>query len=240
MIQPIKILMLCVSSLLLTGCATQAKHKSDPLEGLNRGIYAINRTVDKLAIKPIAKVYDAVIPKPVKKGVHNFFENLNDIPTIANGVLQGRFPQAISDSTRFLVNSTLGIGGIFDVADHWGLQKHKADFGQTLALWGYRDSTYLVLPFFGPSTVRDGVGRVATYYMSVWPYIKKVKVRNIMFASYVIDTRASLLGNEAIMEEAASGDEYAWVRDAYLRHRQYEIDGETSEANDERLLGPPS
>jgi phospholipid-binding lipoprotein MlaA len=218
----------------LSGCAV--KNKEDPLEQYNRAMYKINKAVDRVVLKPVAQVYVVVIPKPIRIGVSNFYQNLRTIPTIINDALQNDPTSFYNDFARLILNSTLGIGGIFDIAETAGIEKSDNDFGITLGHWGYTHSTYIVLPFYGPSTFRDGIGLVATYYMSVWPYIpnnirvhhhKAVAIRNGLLIGDVIDTRAGLLDTESIIESSAV-DEYAFIRDAYLQHRLYEIEAGVS------------
>lgn len=222
------IIILCCTA--LSGCTI--KNPADPLEGYNRVMYKVNKGVDKAFIKPFAHIYANALPKPIRTGVHNFFQNLRTIPTVLNDLLQADFKCASNDMARLIINTTLGIGGILDVAATAGLEPRYVDFGLTLAHWGYRESTYLVLPFFGPSTIRDGVGLGVTYYMSVWPYITRIRshhhkavgLRNGLFILNIIDTRAGLLDTESIIDTAAV-DEYIFIRDAYLQNRKYEIEG---------------
>lgn len=236
-------------SLSLSGCAV--KNKNDPLEGYNRGMYKINKTLDTLFLLPVTRSYVAVIPKPVRNIVSNFYQNLRTIPTVLNDILQADAKATCSDAARLVLNTTLGIGGLFDVASKAGLERRYSDFGMTLARWGHRDSTYIVLPLFGPSTIRDGIGIGVTYYMSVWAYIPKIRVhhhkaialRNWLFMGDLIDTRAELLDLEKVVETAAV-DEYVFIRDAYMQHRKYEIEGKSQNQSSpggelDMLQGPP-
>jgi phospholipid-binding lipoprotein MlaA len=218
----------------LNGCATHPS-KSDPLEGLNRGVYRFNKTCDQLMVRPVARVYDAVLPAPVQGMVNRFFYNLGTIASIANDVLQADFAHARTDTARFVLNTTLGLGGLFDVAYHQGkLEPHKNSFGKTLAHWGYQHSMYVVLPLLGPSTVRDSVGCSVDMYANIWPYMHAKRTRNRLLALYVLDQRADLLKTQPFLDEAV--DEYTLVRNAYLQKLQYE---HTDALPTEVLEGPP-
>ncbi|NOQ93226.1 MAG: VacJ family lipoprotein [Methylophaga sp.] len=206
--------------LTLSGCATtnSAVGVNDPFEGYNRTMYSFNDTLDRAIIKPAAKGYDAVLPDPIQRGVSNFFSNLNEITVILNDLLQLKFGQAFDDTGRFLLNSTVGVAGIFDVAGYAGHKGHDEDFGQTLGTWGVEPGAYVVLPFFGPRTVRDSFGLVGDIYTDPITHIDDVSTRNAVTAVKVIDTRANLLGVKKVLDEAAL-DEYSYVRDAYLQRR---------------------
>ena len=209
------------ATLFLTGCAT-TQHQSnvnDPLEGYNRVMHSFNDTVDKAVIKPIAQGYDFIMPAPISTGVSNFFSNLNEITVIANDVLQFKFTQAFDDTSRFAINSTLGIVGFMDVASDFGYRKNNEDFGQTLGSWGIGPGPYLVLPFLGPRDIRDTVGLVGDYYTVPMTYVKPSGTRDPARILWVVDGRANLLKAEKVLEEAAI-DEYVYVRDAYLQRRQ--------------------
>ena len=209
------------SILLLSACATtnSSVEANDPFEGYNRAVYAFNTTVDKAIIKPVAKGYDAVLPDPIQMGVSNFFSNLNEITVILNDLLQLKFGQAVDDTGRFLLNSTVGFAGIFDVAGHAGHTGHDEDFGQTLGVWGVEPGAYTVLPFFGPRNVRDSFGLVGDILTDPVTYVDDVGARNALTALKVIDSRANLLGVQKVLDEAAM-DEYSYVRDAYIQRRQ--------------------
>ncbi len=207
--------------LVLSGCATtnSAVGVNDPFESYNRAMYSFNDTLDRAIIKPVAQGYDAVLPDPIQKGVSNIFSNLNEITVILNDLLQLKFGQALDDTGRFLLNSTVGFAGIFDVAGYAGHESHDEDFGQTLGVWGVEPGAYVVLPFFGPRTVRDSFGLVADIYTDPVTYLDDAGARNALVALEVIDTRANLLGVSKVLEEAAE-DQYSYVRDAYLQRRQ--------------------
>jgi phospholipid-binding lipoprotein MlaA len=202
----------------LTGCATNGDPR-DPLEPLNRGIYQFNDAVDEAVMKPVAKGYKAVLPNPVRTGVGNFFSNIDDALIAVNNVLQFKFSQAASDVARLIANTTFGIGGLFDVATSFGLEKHNEDFGQTLGYWGIGDGPFLMLPFLGPSNVRDTVGLAAYYQLDpVWN-LSHVPTRNTLGTLRVLDHRARLLDAEKVLDEAAL-DPYTFLRDAYIQQRR--------------------
>lgn len=207
------------ASLALGGCATTHQNPKDPLESFNRGVYQFNDTLDKAVVKPVAQGYDAVVPPPVKLMVSNFFSNLNDVLVAINNLLQFKIADAASDGGRVAVNTTVGIFGLADVASALGLKKHNEDFGQTLGKWGIGNGPYLVLPFFGPSSLRDGVGLVADTNMSLLQRVDEVDVRNRLIATNVVDKRANLLNKEEVLDTAAL-DRYAFIRDAYLQRRR--------------------
>lgn len=202
----------------LTGCATNGDPR-DPLEPLNRGIYKFNDTVDKAVTKPIAQGYRAVLPRPVRTGVSNFFSNIDDIFVTANNLLQFKLQTAASDFARLLANSTLGIGGIFDVARGFGLEKHNEDFGQTLGYWGTDDGAFLMLPLLGPSNVRDAVGTAVQGYFDPVYNLNNVAVRNSLIGLSTVDGRANVLDAEKVLDEAAL-DPYTFLRDAYIQQRR--------------------
>ena len=203
----------------LAGCAGTAGNPKDPWEGFNRAMFSFNETVDKAVIKPVAQGYDYVLPQPVQTGVGNFFGNLGDVFTAVNNLIQGKPGEAVSDATRFALNSTVGILGVFDVATPLGLEKHDEDFGQTFGRWGVGDGPYVVWPLVGPRTVRDTVGYVVdTAVDPVWN-VDHVPTRNSLAALRIVDTRASLLPAEKVIDDAAL-DKYTYMRDAYLQRRK--------------------
>ena len=201
-----------------------AESVKDPYEGFNRAMFTFNDKLDKYFMKPIATGYNTIMPKPLNQGVHNFFLNIGNFPNIANDLLQANFYQATNDTWRLIINSTIGVAGFFDMATRMGLQAYQNDFGLTLARWGYQNSNYLVLPFFGPNTVRDGIGIPVDYYaFSVYPHIHPAYWRRYgIYALGVVDRRAQLLQFQDVMDEAAV-DRYVFVRDAYMQRRAYLI-----------------
>lgn len=207
-----------------TGCATTANNPKDPFEGFNRAMFAVNEALD-VVIKPVAQGYDAAAPLPLKVAISNFFGNIWDSWTAVNNLLQGKPGDAVSDVGRVLINSTIGIGGAFDVAGEMGLTKHSEDFGQTLGKWGVGDGPYFYWPIIGPRTTRDTFGWMVDVYVDpVWHvyHTDDMALRNSMVAVGYINLRASLLPADKVVDEAAF-DRYDYIRDAYLQHRRSEI-----------------
>ncbi|WP_236250444.1 VacJ family lipoprotein [Microbulbifer sp. ALW1] len=197
----------------------------DPWEGFNRAMFRFNDTADRWFLKPVAISYRQVTPIFVQSGVTNFFSNLHEVNNVLNDVLQWKWGQAGNDTGRFLINSTIGIAGLFDVAQHMGLEPSDGeDFGQTLAVWGVPSGPYLVIPMMGPSTVRDVPGEVVEWYTNPLTYVDENSVEYTLKMVDVIQTRASLLQAEALVQQ---GDRYVLMRDAYLQRREFLInDGE--------------
>jgi len=204
------------------GLAVAGDNPRDPYEGFNRGMYAVHEGIDKVLVKPVAQAYDAAVPLPVKAGVGNFFGNAGDLWVGANSALQGKLGDAGVDFGRLLINSTVGIFGLFDVASELGLERHDEDFGQTLAVWGVGDGGYLFWPMIGPRTLRDTAGWAVDTYVDPIGRIDSVATRNSVRVLRVVDIRASLLPSDKVVEEAAL-DKYAYVRDAYLQRRRNQI-----------------
>ena len=202
----------------LSGCATTANNPQDPCEGFNRAMFKVNEGID-VVLKPVAEGYDAAAPIPVKAGIGNFFGNLADLWISFNGFLQNKGEQSASDFGRVLVNSTLGIAGLFDVASEMGMEKHGADFGQTLGKWGVGEGPFFYWPIIGPRTTRDTFGWVVDLVGDPVPYIDDVPVRNSLLGVRLIHTRASLLPADKLVEQAAF-DKYTYIRDAYLQNRR--------------------
>jgi len=185
-----------------------------------------NDNVDTYAVKPVAKGYAFVFPKFFRKIVRNAYDNITYPTVFINQFLQGKWQNGLMDVTRFLVNSTFGLAGLYDVATEAGLPAHKEDFGQTFAVWGMSDSLYLVLPFLGPATIRDGIGRAAGYFTYPVSYIEDDTLRSSIFGAGVIVERERLLEKE----ELIVGDRYLFIRDAYLQRRQFLIsDGQAED-----------
>jgi phospholipid-binding lipoprotein MlaA len=210
----------CIALLvsLLGGCAL-GRNPADPLEPLNRGVYQFNDAVDKAIVKPVAQAYRAVIPQFIRSSVSNFFSNINDVIVALNNLLQGKFTAAYSDLGRVLMNSTLGIGGLFDVASEAGVERHEEDFGQTLGYWGVGDGPFLVLPVLGPSNVRDSVGRFVDYHADLTKYVDPSRARNQIWLTRGVNRRAELLDASTVLQTAAL-DPYEFVRDAYIQRRR--------------------
>lgn len=222
-----------LAAMLLSGCATTANNPKDPHEGFNRAMFKVNEAIDTAVARPVAQGYDAAVPLPVKAGVGNFFGNVSDLFIGVNNGLQGKPGDGASDIVRLLINSTIGIFGLFDVASEMGFTKNDEDFGQTLAVWGVRDGGYLYLPIFGPRTVRDAGGLVVEGYADPVSWgIERVPVRNTARVLRFVDIRASLLPSDKVVEEAAF-DKYSYIRDAYLQRRLSQIhDGKPPKQED--------
>lgn len=207
----------------LSGCATAGgggpAARVDPLEPFNRAMFGFNEFVDRAALEPAARVYEAAVPELFQFMIGNFFSNVGDVWTAANQLLQGKPREAASDASRVLVNSTLGFLGVADVASEMGLEKHREDFGQTLGRWGVGSGPYLVLPIFGSSSVRDGFGMVADMLADPLREVDSDGRRNNLRATRILDTRASFLRAGDVVDGAAL-DKYSFVRDGYLQRRR--------------------
>jgi phospholipid-binding lipoprotein MlaA len=218
-----KVFSLAVLLGLASGCTTmRAPSPADPYEGFNRGVSQFNDVIDKMALKPLAKGYDAIVPNEIQTCVGNFFSNLNDLGTAVNNLLQAKPKAAGQDICRFALNSTIGILGLVDVASPLGLPKHDEDFGQTLGYWGVGAGPYVVLPFLGPSTVRDTVGRVGDSPFDPLTQHRPVDERNTAIFIKAVDKRASLLPTTDLVDRIAL-DKYSFIRDAYLARRASQI-----------------
>ncbi len=205
----------------LSGCAATGEERDprDPWEGVNRGVYRFNDEFDKYVATPVAKGYQKVLHREIRSRVGNFFSNVQDIFIGVNNFLQGKFQDGVNDWARFAFNSTFGLLDIHDVASEWGLEKHNEDFGQTFGRWGSPSGPYLVLPFLGSSTVRDGIGTGFDYYFAPLGEARPIALRNTLFGLYLVNTRAELLDASRILEEAAL-DRYVFQREAYLQRRR--------------------
>ncbi len=209
-----------------TGVAAQGNPQNDdidPFITVNRSVYDFNEALDEIVIKPVTKSYDFVMPEFAKRGVTNFFNNLDDINVVLNDLLQLKMANAMHDSGRFLINTTVGVGGLIDVASGFGLYKNYEDFGQTLGYWGMDSGAYMVLPFLGTSTIRDTIGMIPDYLVNPVFWVNDSETRFALFTLDNIDTRLYYMAAEAMI----TGDEYVFVRDAYLQRREYLVaDGE--------------
>ena len=206
---------------LLGGCATTHNgpaNPADPLESMNRSIYSFNEGVDEAIFKPVATAYQTVTPRVARQGVTNFFDNLGDAWSFVNNALQGQGEGAYNSMVRFTVNSVLGIGGLFDIASEAGIERKKQDFGQTLGRWGVPTGPYLVLPFWGPSTLRDASGQIVDAYGYPANNIDNIRLRNSLYGLRVVNTRADLLKAGDMLDSVAL-DKYSLMRDVYLRSR---------------------
>ncbi len=211
-----------VATTLLGGCAV-GKDPRDPLENFNRAMFTVNDNIDKYALKPTAEVYHDHVPSFVQTGVYNFFGNLGDVWTALNQFLQGRLGDGVTDTMRVAINTVFGFAGVLDIASEAGLPKHKQDFGATLGTWGLPSGPYVVLPFFGPSNVRDAAALPVDVKGDVyWHYAEPVAARNAGTALRVVDTRSGLLDAGGLIEEAAL-DRYAFLRDGYMQRRANKI-----------------
>lgn len=191
---------------------------NDPFEDLNRTSFQINETVDNVILKPIAVTYSNT-PTPIKYGITNFFRNLKEVDNTVNQLLQGKPKLAVNDLSRFVINSTIGLGGLIDVASNMGLERHDEDFGQTLGVWGISSGPYLMIPMLGPSSTRDLLSRPISSFLGGTFHMDDNNVRISLTALDAIETRERLLDVESLM----SGDKYDFVRDSYSQSREYEI-----------------
>ena len=218
-----------VALVFLTGCASTENRSSseDPLEPINRAVFGFNDAVDGVVLKPVAQGYRKVTPDYFEETFARFFGNIGDVGNSANALLQGKFSQAGNDGARVLINTTFGIGGLFDIAEPWGFEKSDGeDFGQTLAVWGVGRGPYVVLPILGPSSARGSVGLVGDYFLDPVSYIDDDETRIGLTALETVTIRAGLLDAEALV----SGDRYTFIREAYLQRRQFLInDGQVED-----------
>jgi phospholipid-binding lipoprotein MlaA len=199
------------------GCASQ--QNKDPLEGLNRTVYKFNDVVDKVALKPVAQGYQAITPSPVQTGVNNFFKNIRDVVTLVNELFQFKFKQAANTTGRVALNTTVGVLGLFDVHSKAGGIRTREDFGQTLGYYGLDSGAYLVLPLFGPSSTRDGIGLATDlFFFDPIGYIENDTARWTTIAVAVVDKRADLMDEIDIRDKAF--DPYAYMRDSYMQNRE--------------------
>ena len=219
---------------ILSGCATPppsgvpvGQNPRDPLEGVNRQVYAFNDSLDRAVLKPVAQGYVNVVPGPVRSCVRNVFNNLGDVWSAANSVLQNRVPEGINMTFRFMLNTTMGVGGCFDVASKQGVPRVRADFGQTLGVWGLPTGPYLMLPLLGPSTIREASGTAVDFAfdpLALSAIVDNVPVRNSLYVLKLINTRANLLDVGNLLNDVAL-DSYAFTRDAYLQRRDSMVRG---------------
>lgn len=203
----------------LAGCAA-APSKVDPLEPMNRVLYQIHDVADTAVLKPVAETYVAVIPSLVRTGVSNLFQNIDDLFSALNGMLQGKPDKAGTDFARVMLNTGFGLGGIFDLASQVGMERGNEDFGQTFGVWGFPQGPYLFIPLIGPSSFRDGTGLVVRTALGPIGYIEEEAVRYSLYVLYGVDTRARLLETTTLVEQAAL-DKYVFIRNAYLQRRRY-------------------
>jgi len=230
----------------LEGCAkTTRYYPNDPWQSMNRSTQSFNDNVDKVVLKPVAKAYEWAVPDVVDKGVSNFFSNINDIGVTVNDLLQFKMKQAGMDGSRFLINTTAGGAGFFDVAKLVNLPKHNEDFGQTLGYWGVPSGSYLVLPFFGPSSPRDTAGLIGDALLNPLTYVSIFGGTAASAATAgakaveITDNRADLLSTEKVIDEATV-DRYDFFKNSYQQHRKYLINDGNSSSDDDLLLDDES
>jgi phospholipid-binding lipoprotein MlaA len=209
---------------LAAGCATTGaggdmRDPRDPWEGMNRAVYSFNDGFDSVIATPLATLYRDLLHVEIRSRVSNFFSNIQDIFIGVNNVLQGKFQEGVEDWARFAFNSTIGLFGIHDVASDMGIEKHNEDFGQTFGRYGAPPGPYLILPFLGSSTVRDGAGLAIDWWVAPLTEVRPIALRNTLYGVYFVNTRADLLEAGRILEEAAL-DKYVFQRDAYLQRRR--------------------
>ena len=230
-------LLLLSAVLLNTGCASRKASKPesepnvDPLEVINRPIFRFNDVTDRYILRPVAKGYQFITPNVVETGVSNFFDNITYPITVVNGFLQGKFKQGFADTGRFVVNTTIGLLGLFDPATPIGLERHEEDFGQTFAKWGIPAGPYIVVPLFGPRTVRSGIGTLADTQVNPLILYSNTSVRDKLLILWAIESRAALIGPDELVFEAF--DPYLFVRDAYLQNRKFLINDGVMDETDE-------
>lgn len=211
---------LFAACLAAAGCATGPNAAKDPFEPFNRVMYSFNETLDDAIVAPAARAYKTAVPELFRQMLGNFVDNFSDLWTALNNLLQGKPGNAVSDLGRFVINTTIGFGGLADVATEIGLERNREDFGQTLGRWGVPTGPYLVLPIFGPSNLRDAPGLAVDSFGD--PYLgfaHETGRRNVAWGVRALDTRAGLLGATDVLEDAAL-DKYSFVRDAYLKRRR--------------------
>lgn len=246
-----KSLLVLVAGMMLAACATTPPaapnaapaNPRDPWEKFNRTSFKINDALDRAILRPTARAYVRVTPRVIRTGVNNFFSNLETVSTLVNDLLQGKVVAAGHDTGRFLLNSTLGLGGLLDPASDAGLDKNDEDFGQTLGKWGVPSGPYLMIPLLGPSTVRDGLARIPDRYTDPAHYLEDDSTRFLITAVEVVDMRAGLLRLDDQLNSAY--DRYAFVRDAWMQNRAFRVsdggDGMEDEAlKDEALSDDPA
>lgn len=231
-------------ALLLGACASVAPptgepHLQDPWEGVNRKVFAFNDQVDRAVLKPAAQAYETVVPTPVRDAVGNFFSNLGDAWSAVNWMLQGEFHRATEQGARFAWNSTLGVAGLFDVSRHFGLDRRSQDFGQTLGSWGMGLGPYVVLPLFGPSSLRDVAALPVNRLASSNLVISDSGSRVAAAALELVSLRASLLSAERVVEGIML-DRYTFFRDAYLQRRAAKRKTDDDDDDFEIIESPPA
>jgi phospholipid-binding lipoprotein MlaA len=228
-----------LAAVALAGCAV-GPTKEDPYEPFNRSMFSVHEAVDGAVIKPVAQGYVAIVPEPIRTAVSNFFGNIDDLFTGINGLLQGNGYRAGDAFGRVLLNTSFGLGGIFDLASMMGITKDRNDFGITFGKWGFPQGPYLFIPGFGPTTVRDGTGWLVRLEIGPVGYIPDIPLRNSLYGLGYVDIRQQALATESVVETAAI-DKYRFIRNAYLRARRYQLyDGHPPPEEDEDNALAPS
>ena len=218
-----RILLVGLCMTFLSSCATTGSlDERDPWEGYNRGVYSFNETIDTTLFEPIEKLYKIVTPAFLDNGITNFFNNVAQIPVIANDLLQLKFDQAVNDTVRLFLNSTIGLLGFFDISSEAGLLSSEADFGQTLAYWDVASGPYLVLPFFGPGTARHAVGYIFDSALNPMTYIANDLPKAGLLSLAFIDIKSDLSSAVELLEEAAV-DKYEFTKNVYFAKRESKI-----------------
>jgi phospholipid-binding lipoprotein MlaA len=224
---------LAAATALLAGCAT-TQSKVDPFEPFNRTMFQVHEVVDGNVVKPVAEAHVKYTPEVIRSGISNFFSNIEDLFVGINNVLEGNGNRAGDDFGRVLLNSSFGLGGLFDLASMMGIERHTQDFGITFGKWGLPQGPYFFVPLIGPTTLRDGTGTVIRAYLGPTTYIfTYVPMRNIVYGIGAINIRASMLTTESMVDQAAL-DRYRFIRNAYLRARRYQVyDGKPPPEDDD-------
>lgn len=238
--------LLLATALLAAGCGTVAPRPGDPgidpWEGFNRKVFAFNEALDENVVRPVAVRYNETLPSFVRRGIGNVFANVNDGWSAINNALQGKLTPTVLDVMRFSTNTFLGFGGVLDIASEAGIPRHNEDFGQTLATWGVGAGPYLVLPVFGPSTLRDGSALPLDLHFSPALLLDEWPQRLAVGSLNIVDTRARLLGTTRLLEDVAL-DRYVFVRDAFLQRRRSLVlggDADSGQEEDDFEYAPPS
>jgi phospholipid-binding lipoprotein MlaA len=230
----IRVLLAAVLLSFAGGCATRPGLKSDPRdpwERMNRATFTFNDKLDRAVLKPVARAYRKVTPRVVQVGVSNFFSNVGYPTVMVNDLLQGRFTPLVRDTGRLLINTTIGVGGLFDPATPMGFEKNDRDFGQTLGVWGVRRGPDFVIPLLGPSDVRDGIGRIGDVFTDPRHYIRNDYWSYGLWGLGFLDFRSHLLDVEGALQGAY--DPYAFIRNAYLQNREFKVRGSSSHAQED-------